>query len=88
MTENDKKTLLDAVRNAIKVYSGAEEAFGDEPYLKIDPKGLTAEPVAEVEVPEEEDGYDYYPLLDLAAMDPADPGRWIADEEALQSVEC
>lgn len=87
MTENEKKTLLEAVRKAIEMYAGAEEAFGDEPYLKVDPRELTAEPVAEADVPEQEDGFDYYPLLDLVEMAPENPGIWRADEEAIRSVE-
>lgn len=88
MTDNERKTLHEAVRKAIEVYAGAEEAFGDEPYLKVDPRGLTAEPVAEADVPEDEDGFDYYPLLDLVEMDPENPGVWRADEEAIQSIDC
>lgn len=86
MNTEKKEKLLAAIREAIALYSRGEEAFGDEPYLKLDVERELAEPVAEAEVPEDEDGYDYYPLLDLTRMDPSNPGRWVPDEETLAEL--
>lgn len=81
-----KEQILENLRKAIATYSAAEEAFGDDPYMRINPTNGEAEPVSAEEVPEEEDGFDYYSMLDLTAMDPANPGHWIPDPEALDEI--
>lgn len=90
MEKERKDALIEALRAAVAEYAAAEESYGDDPYVAVDTTTGEVRLLATEEVPETdadgEEGTDYYPLLDLARMDLDNPGRWIADEEAIESI--
>lgn len=71
------------VTRAVAYFLEAEEEFSDNAQLAVDTAEMTA---GIVDPDEDKPGFDYFPVMDLVMMDPADPGQWIPDEEAIESV--
>ena len=90
MEKLTRESLVDALRAAGDEYAAADESYGFDPYVALNTESGDVTLIATEEVPETdadaEEGIDYYPLLDLTRMDPAEPGHWTADEEAIDSI--
>lgn len=80
----DKKEILrQSIISAVNEYLENEEAYSDDVQLEINTANLQADLAdPEQDLPE----YDYYPVMDLVCTASDDSGRWIVDEEAVDSV--
>lgn len=90
----DKKDLYNKIILAVGEFIEAEEAYDDNAQLEIDPATWNvalvgfedAEPEGMDMVANVSDGKDYYDVMDLVRMNPDEPGQWLPDEEAINSV--
>ena len=80
MTREELENLL---RNAVEDYTADEEAYDDNARLRIDPQ---SKEVSITDGGDEVEDADYYDVMDLIKMSPADPGKWEVDEDAVKSV--
>ena len=69
--EELKKRVLAAVAD----YIADEEAFEGD-----------VEVVDSAEVPDEDDGNDYYDVMEFVQMSTANPGKWEVDTEAIEAL--
>lgn len=77
-----EKRIVQAVEN----YVIDEENYDDNPQLKIMPATLEVAVVNCDEADPEVKDSDYYDVMDLVKPDPSNPGRWMADKEAVASI--
>lgn len=77
--------LKQRVLAAVADYIADEEAFDDNAQLRISPEG-EVEVVDSAEVPEEDDGNDYYDVMEFVQMSTANPGKWEVDTEAIEAL--
>lgn len=68
-------------------YCQAEEAFGDDAYIRIDPNTLETVLVATEDVPEDGsaqwDEWDFVSVPELMSISIAAPGKWSPDSESV-----
>lgn len=89
----DKETLKRNLTKAVQDYLAEEETYDDNAQLQIDPQTGTVNIVDSGELQDEgidieadPAGMDYYDVMDFVMMNPAVPGQWIVDTEAVDSV--
>ncbi len=82
----DPAAFSQSVLDTINEYLANEEAYGDNPQLEVKLPGLEVAVLAEDDDAVDEEHADYYPMLDLIRMDTVDPGKWVPDAEAVESV--
>lgn len=71
------------IKETVEDYIAAEESYSDDVQLEIN----TTDWSMDIADPENDlPNCDYYPLLDLIKMSVTNPGQWVPDEEAIQSV--
>lgn len=75
--------LNDRIADVVKTFIADEEQYTDFAQLAINPSSLELEIAdAEDDLPE----FDYYPMMDLVRADPANPGAWLPDMDAIADV--
>lgn len=75
--------LTKKITEAVEEYIADEEAYSDNVQLQINT--LTWD--VEIADPENDlPDCDYYPVMDLISMSVDNPGTWIADADAIESV--
>ncbi|MCM1336929.1 MAG: hypothetical protein NC187_06935 [Candidatus Amulumruptor caecigallinarius] len=75
--------LADRIAALVREYIENEELYSDNVQLAINPSSL------DLEIADPDDDLpelDYYPMMDLVAADTANPGRWVADVDAIEEV--
>lgn len=74
--------------DAVKEYLEGEEGYGDNVMVEIDPVAKTAElnDTADVEGFDSDNGKVYVPVMDLIKMSVDNPGEWIVDTDAVDSI--
>lgn len=81
----EKSEFLRDIEEAVADWIAAEESFDDNPYLRVNSESLASDIVDGEDADEaDEDGYDYYSVLEL--VKPSMAGGWIPDPEALEAV--
>ena len=78
-----REELVEAIRNVVEEYIESEQQYSDDVQLQIDRTSFElaiADP--EQDLPE----CDYYPMMELISMSTEEAGRWLPDEEAIESV--
>ena len=78
-----REELVEAIRNVVEEYIESEQQYSDDVQLQIDRTSFEpaiADP--EQDLPE----CDYYPMMELISMSTEEEGRWLPDEEAIESV--
>ncbi len=78
--------MLEGIITALNEYLANEEAYGDNPQLRISLS--TLEPSVEAETGEEDsdEEADYYNVMDLLEMSADDSGKWLVDREAAGEI--
>ena len=77
------KDFTDKVREIVKEYIASEEAYSDDVQLEIN----TTDWSMDIADPENDlPNCDYYPLMDLVKMSVEEPGQWLPDEAAIESI--
>lgn len=84
----NKEELEARIRSAVKEYLADEEAYDDNAQLCIKPDSLEVYVEDSRNVDTDSPEIDCYDVMDLVEMssNPDDAGRWIVDEEAVESV--
>lgn len=80
-SEELKKRVLAAVEE----YIADEEAFDDNAQLCISPEG-EVEVRDSADVPDGDDGNDYYDVMEFVRMSAAEPGKWEVDAAAIDAL--
>lgn len=82
----DAPSMLEAVISQLNEYLSDEEAYGDNPQLRINLS--TLEPSVEPETGDEDadDASDYYNVMDLLQMSGDGSGKWLVDRDAAGEV--
>ena len=71
------------VREMVEEYISAEECYSDDVQLEIN----TTDWSMDIADPDNDlPDCDYYPIMDLVKMSVDNPGKWMPDEEAIQSL--
>ena len=71
------------LRETVEDYISGEEGYSDDVQLEIN----TTDWSMDIADPDNDlPNCDYYPMMDLVKMSVDEPGRWVPDEEAIQSV--
>ena len=71
------------VREAVEEYIHGEESYSDDVQLEIN----TTDWSMDIADPENDlPNCDYYPIMDLVKMSVDEPGKWIPDESAIESI--
>lgn len=71
------------IRETVEEYIDGEESYGDDVQLEIN----TTDWSMDIADPENDlPNCDYYPIMDLVKMSVENPGKWIPDEAAIESV--
>ena len=71
------------IRETVEEYIDGEESYGDDVQLEIN----TTDWSMDIADPENDlPNCDYYPMMDLVKMSVENPGKWEADEAAIESV--
>lgn len=78
MNEELKKKISEAVED----FAANDGAYSDDAMLEINPADMSVRIVNE----EEDPSLDYYDMMDLVEMDPADTGRWNPFTEAIDEI--
>lgn len=78
MNEELKKKINEAVED----FAANDGAYSDDAMLEINPADMSVRIVSE----EEDPSLDYYDMMDLVEMDPADTGRWNPFTEAIDEI--
>ena len=79
----NNKQFIDAVTELVKEYILDEENYSDDVQLEIN----TTTWEMDIADPENDlPGCDYYPVMDLVKMSVSEPGKWIPDDEAIESL--
>lgn len=78
----DTKKLQASILAALDEYCDAEEVYGDNAHIEINPAECTARIVTDEEA--DESAFDCYPVLELLRPDPADASRWAPDAAAVE----
>lgn len=77
------KEFTRRVREVVEDYIAGEEGYSDDVQLEIN----TTDWSMDIADPENDlPNCDYYPLMDLVKMSVDNPGKWLPDEEAIESV--
>lgn len=71
------------IKKIVVEFLNQEESYGDDPQLKLNP--ATGE-MTIVDDDDNEEGFDYWPIMDLVAMSETEPGKWQPDDEAIAAV--
>lgn len=75
--------LRKAIADIVKEYISNEEMYSDDVQLEINTENLS---VAIADPEQDLPNCDYYPIMDLVNADPAHPGKWTADKDAIEEV--
>ena len=79
----NREEFLKRLRETVEEYIAGEESYSDDVQLEIN----TTDWSMDIADPENDlPNCDYYPMLDLVKMSVSEPGKWEADEEAMESV--
>lgn len=79
----DTKELSRKIREAVEDFIAGEEGYSDDVQLEIN----TTDWSVDIADPENDlPNCDYYPMMDMVKMSVSNPGRWEADEAAIESV--
>ena len=71
------------VRETVEEFIAGEENYSDDVQLEIN----TTDWSMDIADPENDlPNCDYYPVMDLVKMSVKDPGKWEADDEAIESL--
>ena len=77
------KEFCRRVREVVEDYIAGEEGYSDDVQLEID----TTDWSMDIADPENDlPNCDYYPILDLVKMSTGQPGLWLPDEAAIESI--
>lgn len=88
MSEKSIQSLRGAIEDAVKRFSTNDQSFTDLAMLRINPQTFQVDIVEDPdpEVVDTDEAHDYIALMDLVDADPAAPGQWVADREAIDSL--
>ncbi len=75
--------MLADVIDTLEEYLSNEEAYGDNPQLRIDLSTLAPSADAESGDEGEDDKADYYNVMDLLEMSADGSGKWLVDRDAV-----
>ncbi|MCH5227687.1 MAG: hypothetical protein J1F16_07750 [Muribaculaceae bacterium] len=79
----NQKEFLKRVRETVEDYIAGEEGYSDDVQLEIN----TTDWSMDIADPENDlPNCDYYPIMDLVKMSVDEPGKWMPDEEAIESI--
>ena len=79
----NQKEFIKRVRETVEDYIAGEESYSDDVQLEIN----TTDWSMDIADPENDlPNCDYYPMMDLVKMSVNEPGKWEADEAAIESV--
>ncbi len=80
--------LKEKILAAVEEFIAGEESYDDNAQISINPATGDVELIAGMELPDdtESSSIDYYDVMDLVMMSPAESGKWLADTEAIASV--
>lgn len=71
------------LREVVEDYIAGEDSYTDNVQLEVN----TTDWSMDIADPENDlPNCDYYPMLDLVKMSVEEPGKWLPDEEAIESV--
>ena len=77
------KEFTDRLRETVEDYIAGEEGYSDDVQLEIN----TTDWSMDIADPENDlPNCDYYPIMDLVKMSVEQPGKWVPDESAIESV--
>ncbi|MCH5230964.1 MAG: hypothetical protein J1F43_04130 [Muribaculaceae bacterium] len=77
------KEFTRRLREIVEEYIDAESSYSDDVQLEIN----TTDWSMDIADPENDlPNCDYYPILDLVKMSVEEPGRWLPDESAIESI--
>ena len=77
------KEFTDRLRETVEDYIAGEEGYSDDVQLEIN----TTDWSMDIADPENDlPNCDYYPMMDLVKMSVEQPGKWVPDESAIESV--
>lgn len=82
----DAPSMLEAVIIQLNEYLSNEEAYGDNPQLRIDLATLVPTIDAETGEEDSDEKADYYNVIDLLQMSGDGSGKWLVDREAAGEV--
>ena len=75
--------FIKRLREVVAEYIAGEDGYSDDVQLEIN----TTDWSMDIADPENDlPNCDYYPMLDLVKMSVDEPGKWLPDEEAIESV--
>lgn len=75
--------FLKRVRETVEDYIAGEESYSDDVQLEIN----TTDWSMDIADPENDlPDCDYYPIMDLVKMSVEQPGKWLPDEDAIESL--
>ncbi len=77
-----RQAFAERLTKALGEYIADEEAYGDAPQLRINPREFTAEVIADPD--EDLPEFDYYDAIDMLVS--ADDGHFGVDPEAVEEV--
>ena len=79
----DTKNFIKNITAVVEEYIAGEESYSDDVQLEIN----TVNWEMDIADPENDlPDCDYFPMLDLVKMSVEEPGKWIPDIEAIESV--
>lgn len=86
--KNRNEELRRRITEAVEEFACNDQAFTDLAMLCIDPSTLevTIADEPDTETIDADEAHDYVAIMDLVDADPANPGQWIADTEAIASL--
>ena len=77
------KDFINRIRETVEEYIAGEEGYSDDVQLEIN----TTDWSMDIADPENDlPDCDYYPLMDLIKMSVEEPGKWLPDESAIESI--
>lgn len=79
----NSKEFIARVKEVVEDYIAGEEGYSDDVQLEIN----TTDWSMDIADPDNDlPNCDYYPLMELVKMSVDEPGRWLPDEAAIESV--
>lgn len=83
-----KDEFREKIEEVVSEYIAEEQSYDDNAQLEIDPESYEVEVTEGTEGEEAFSipGKDYYDVMDLVCMSVDQPGKWLPDEEAIDSI--
>lgn len=79
----NSEEFVKRLRATVEAYIAGEEGYSDDVQLEIN----TTDWSMDIADPENDlPDCDYYPMMDLVKMSVDEPGKWLPDESAIESI--